>query len=144
MTTVDEALAALRERWGSEWEVWVVPLSVGGERWCARRHGDPLPGLCKGCRSNQKLIDYRDKAWDALMLKYGIIIKRLDEAQKKLNEDRGHTATMGMNLRDWRAMMIFQSILARQYPRADLVPTIPEAASMAYEYADTLETASKK
>jgi hypothetical protein len=42
VTTVDEALAALRERWGSEWEVWVVPLSVGGERWCARRYGAPL------------------------------------------------------------------------------------------------------
>jgi hypothetical protein len=35
VTTVDEALAALREH-------WVVPLALGGERWCARRHGDPL------------------------------------------------------------------------------------------------------
>ena len=42
MTTVDEALAALRKHWGSEWEVWVVPLALGGERWCARRYGDPL------------------------------------------------------------------------------------------------------
>ena len=42
MTTVAEALAALREHRGSEWEVWVVPLALGGERWCARRHGDPL------------------------------------------------------------------------------------------------------
>ncbi len=42
MTTADEALAALREQWGSRWEIWVVPLALGGERWCARRHGDPL------------------------------------------------------------------------------------------------------
>ena len=42
MTTADEALAALREQWGARWEIWVVPLALGGERWCARRHGAPL------------------------------------------------------------------------------------------------------
>jgi hypothetical protein len=45
VTTVDEALAALREHWCGQWEVWVVPLALGGERWCARRHGDPLPDV---------------------------------------------------------------------------------------------------
>jgi hypothetical protein len=42
VTTLEEALAALREQWGERWEVWVVRLALGGERWCARRHGGEL------------------------------------------------------------------------------------------------------
>jgi hypothetical protein len=38
MTTVDDALAALKTRYGARWEVWIVPLMAGDEVWCARRH----------------------------------------------------------------------------------------------------------
>jgi hypothetical protein len=38
VTTTDEALAALRQRWGTRWEIWYVPLALGGNTWCARRH----------------------------------------------------------------------------------------------------------
>jgi hypothetical protein len=38
MTAVDEELTALREHWGATWEIWIVPLTAGGETWCARRH----------------------------------------------------------------------------------------------------------
>ena len=38
MTKDDEALAALRERWGARWEIWYVPLALSGNTWCARRH----------------------------------------------------------------------------------------------------------
>lgn len=41
MTTRDQALAALREQWGERWEIWVVPLALGGNTWCARRRDDP-------------------------------------------------------------------------------------------------------
>ena len=33
----DQALAALRSDW-PRWEIWYVPLAVGGMTWCARRH----------------------------------------------------------------------------------------------------------
>ena len=42
MTTRADVLTALRAQWGTEYEIWFVPLSTGGERWCARRHGAPL------------------------------------------------------------------------------------------------------
>jgi hypothetical protein len=42
VTTRAEALTALRAQWDAEYEIWFVPLSTGGERWCARRHGAPL------------------------------------------------------------------------------------------------------
>lgn len=43
MTTVNEALAALREQWGERWQVWYVPRAVGGgPTWHARRHGDHI------------------------------------------------------------------------------------------------------
>jgi hypothetical protein len=42
VTTVDEDLAALRERWGATHLIWYVPLLLGGYTWCGRRHGDPL------------------------------------------------------------------------------------------------------
>lgn len=32
-----ESETLLRERF-PEWEIWLVPLAVGGFRWCARRH----------------------------------------------------------------------------------------------------------
>lgn len=35
--TPDRAVAALSERWPA-WEIWYVPLAVGGMTWCARRH----------------------------------------------------------------------------------------------------------
>jgi hypothetical protein len=35
----DQALTALRADWPA-WEIWYVPLAVGGMTWCARRH-DP-------------------------------------------------------------------------------------------------------
>jgi hypothetical protein len=38
VTTSDELLAALRERWSARWEIWYVPLALGGLTWCARRH----------------------------------------------------------------------------------------------------------
>ena len=38
--TLGEALARLRSQWGQRWQIWYVPLAVGGETWCARRHGD--------------------------------------------------------------------------------------------------------
>jgi hypothetical protein len=38
--TTDQALATLRERWGARWEIWYVPLALGGLTWCARRHDD--------------------------------------------------------------------------------------------------------
>ncbi len=38
--TTEEALAALRARWGQRWQIWYVPLAVGGATWCARRHGE--------------------------------------------------------------------------------------------------------
>lgn len=40
MTTTDQALATLRQRWGTRWEIWYVPLAIGGTTWCARRHDD--------------------------------------------------------------------------------------------------------
>ncbi len=42
MTATNEALAALKERWGARWQIWFVPLALGGMTWCARRHGDEL------------------------------------------------------------------------------------------------------
>jgi hypothetical protein len=38
--TMEDALAALRARWGQRWQIWYVPLAAGGATWCARRHGD--------------------------------------------------------------------------------------------------------
>jgi hypothetical protein len=40
--TMDEALAALRAQWGERWQIWYVPLAVGGATWCARRHEDTV------------------------------------------------------------------------------------------------------
>ena len=40
--TRDEALTALREAWPA-WQVWTVPLAVGGTVWCAKR----LDGRCR-------------------------------------------------------------------------------------------------
>ena len=38
MTSNEEALAALKERFGATWQVWFVPHSMdGGVTWCARR-----------------------------------------------------------------------------------------------------------
>ncbi len=43
MTTVSEALTALREQWGQRWQLWHVPHAMDGSvTWCARRHGDEL------------------------------------------------------------------------------------------------------
>jgi hypothetical protein len=38
MTTADDALTALKARYCTRWEIWVVPLAAGDEAWCARRH----------------------------------------------------------------------------------------------------------
>jgi len=46
VTTVNEALAALREHWGGLWEVWVVPLALGGGSGGARG-GTAIP--CPTC-----------------------------------------------------------------------------------------------
>ena len=61
MTTVQEALDALREEWGQAWEIWCVPLALGGERWCARRHGDDLPNVLRADRP-EHLAEYITEA----------------------------------------------------------------------------------
>ncbi len=38
MATVDGQLDALKARYGASWQIWVVPLAVGGNTWCARLH----------------------------------------------------------------------------------------------------------
>ncbi len=40
--TTDETLAALKARYGERWQLWYVPLALGGNTWCARRHGAPI------------------------------------------------------------------------------------------------------
>jgi hypothetical protein len=37
---MDKALATLRAQWGQRWQIWYVPLAVGGATWCTRRHAD--------------------------------------------------------------------------------------------------------
>jgi len=34
----EQILAGLRARFGTAWELWVVPAAVGPPTWCARRH----------------------------------------------------------------------------------------------------------
>lgn len=38
----DGALAALRERWGSRWEVWYVSTYIKPDRWSARPWRAPI------------------------------------------------------------------------------------------------------
>ena len=33
--TLDQDLAALKERFGARWGIWYVPLALGGQTWCA-------------------------------------------------------------------------------------------------------------
>jgi hypothetical protein len=61
VTTADEALAVLREQWGERWNIWVVPLALGGERWCARRHGDELRNVLHADRP-EHLAEYMCEA----------------------------------------------------------------------------------
>ena len=35
----DDILAALRDRWGSEWRIWLVRCYPGPDIWCAHRWG---------------------------------------------------------------------------------------------------------
>ncbi len=60
--TRGEALEALRAGW-PEWEIWIVPFSVGGERWCARRH-DNHKHLLHGY-TPAELAEYLADAGDA-------------------------------------------------------------------------------
>ena len=41
---MDEALADLQRRFPG-WEIWYVPLAIGGATWCARPQGETKPVL---------------------------------------------------------------------------------------------------
>jgi hypothetical protein len=38
----EQAKAVLNERWAGKFEIWYVPLAVGGSSWSARRIGDSI------------------------------------------------------------------------------------------------------
>lgn len=48
MATVDEQLDALKARHGARWQIWVVPLALGGNTWCAKRHGASARSVLHG------------------------------------------------------------------------------------------------
>jgi hypothetical protein len=55
MTDADLALADLRASF-PHWQIWVVPLAVGGQTWCARPLGDTRPVL--NADSAEHLAEY--------------------------------------------------------------------------------------
>ena len=58
----DEALAALREQWGTLWQLWYVPNALDGSvTWCARRHGDGLRNVIHAYRPDH-LADHMAEA----------------------------------------------------------------------------------
>ncbi len=59
-----EDLAALKARWGARWEVWYVPLWLGGITWCARLH-DNHRRLLHG-HTPQELGEYLAEAEESM------------------------------------------------------------------------------
>jgi hypothetical protein len=57
-TETDKALAALREQWGTRWQLWYVPNAMDGSvTWCARRHGDEIRNVLHAYRP-EHLAEY--------------------------------------------------------------------------------------
>lgn len=42
MSAVEDQADALRAKHGDRWQIWYVPLALGGYTWCARIHGDAI------------------------------------------------------------------------------------------------------
>lgn len=42
MSVIEDQAAALCEKHSERWQIWYVPLALGGYTWCARIHGDDL------------------------------------------------------------------------------------------------------
>ncbi len=42
MSAIEDQAAALRDKHGDRWQIWYVPLALGGYTWCARIHGEDI------------------------------------------------------------------------------------------------------